>query len=112
MDTSHHVNGHAKKLVDHSAPKIATRTKRAIHHGKRGGHKLESKAVSVVRSGERRLANTRRGLFAWVKANPKSAIGVGVGIGVAASVLASSKVARAALLGFGGIAYAAIKRFM
>jgi ElaB/YqjD/DUF883 family membrane-anchored ribosome-binding protein len=115
MDTSHHVNGHAKKLVDHqahTAQKTAVRVKKAVRRGKRTGLRMQSKAIGAVRSTERQLATTSRGVFAWVKANPKTAIGVGVGIGVAASVLATSKVARATLLGMGGLAYAVIKRFV
>jgi hypothetical protein len=110
METSQHPNGHTVKKVAHTLAPIARKAgaRRAVRRVVRASKRVEHKAMAA----ERNLATGARGLVAWAKANPKTAIGIGIGVSAVIGTLASSRWVRASVLGLAGLGIAAIRRLV
>jgi hypothetical protein len=111
METSHHTNGHTSvKKIAHTLAPVAKKVgaRRAVKRAVRASKRVEHKALAT----ERKLESSARGLVAWAKANPKTAIGVGLGASVVLGALASNRFVRASVLGLAALSIATFRRFV
>jgi hypothetical protein len=110
METSQHTNGHTSGKKAHALASIAKKAgaRRTVKRAVRASKRLEHRALAV----ERELEGRGRRLVAWVKANPKTAIGIGIGASAVIGALASNRFIRAGVLGLAGFGIAALRRFV
>jgi ElaB/YqjD/DUF883 family membrane-anchored ribosome-binding protein len=115
METTHHTNGHSTvhvKKAAHAIGQVARKAKTGRKKVLRASHRLERKAESTLLASNQALSTATRGIVSWVKANPKTAIGLGLGVSGLIGALASSRLVRATALGLSGLALTKLRRFI
>ena len=104
MDTRTNHNGSAKEAL-HVIDRTRSAAKRSKPSAKKTARKLATSEPV------QRVLTRAQGLWAWMKLNPKTTIGVLVGAGVLIGVGARTRVGRSALLGLSGLATVVAKRY-